>query len=81
MQIILENSGYRNKLSKIITEKETAHLKRYIFIETQFNDINHMSATIINMTRRIKRSPFYFDKKEEESNIVVYMGKYFPSNY
>lgn len=80
MQIILENSGYRNKLSKIITEKETAHLKRYIFIETQFNDINHMSATIINMTRRIKRSPFYFDKKEEESNIVVYMGKYFPAS-
>lgn len=79
MQIMLENPGYRSKLSKIITEKETAHLKRYVFIETQFHDTTQMSATIINMTRRIKRSPFYLDKKEEESNIVVYMGKYLPA--
>ena len=80
MQIMLENPGYRNKLTKIITEKETAHLKRFIFIETQFNDTKNMSATIINMSRRIKLSPFYIDKKEEESNITVYMGKYLPAS-
>lgn len=80
MQIMLENPGYRGKLSKVITEKETAHLKRFIFIETQFNDTNNMSATIVNMTRRIKCSPFYLDRKEEESNIAIYMGKYLPAS-